>query len=147
MMRRAGRGAISLIVAAFIGWMVFAQVAPAEWWLDVRSVVIANTTTGVQPVMMVDRSINQPFTGTYTVDVEKKMPSGRYAVVCSARNSTNYRPDAELPEPLRLNWWTWPVTCAIEPGKYRVETMWRIEAPLFPDKVVSIMSNTFEVAD
>lgn len=146
-MRQTARSASGCIVAAFLVWFIASFLAPAEWWLDVRSVTIANTTPGIQPTMVVDRSINQPFTGTYTVDVEKKMKSGRYAVVCSAHSTTNYRPDAELPDDMRLNWWTWPVTCAIEPGRYRVETVWRIEAPLFPDKTVSIMSNTFEVTD
>lgn len=143
---RTVSGNISGIVAsALLLWCVFAALAPPQLWLDVHSVVVANTRAGVQPTMNVDRSINQPFVGTYIVDVEKKMPSGRYYVVCSVQHSTNYRPEAALPEPLYLDWWTWPETCVLDAGRYRVETSWRIEPPLFPDKQLTVMSNTFEV--
>lgn len=144
-MRQVFSGFSATIVTVFLLWLVAAQLAPAQWWLDVRSVVVANAKAGEQPTMNVDRSIYQRFPGTYTVDVEKRMPSGRYSVVCSVRNSTNYRPDAELPDPLLLDWWTWPAICKLGPGRHRVETTWRIEAPLFPDKVLTVMSNTFEV--
>lgn len=144
-MRSVWNGMSATLVVAFIGWLVFAQMAPASWWLDVRSVTVADTSANATPTLVVDRSIHQDFAGTYTVDVERRGPRGRYSVVCSARNSTNYRTDAGFPDPLTLDWWTWPVQCQIGPGTYRVETRWRIEPDLFPDKIVQVMSNTFTV--
>lgn len=133
------------LVAAFLIYLAAAYLAPAAMWLDVRRVMVPDTTEGSTPVLLVERTIRQNFYGTYTVDVERQQPSGRFAVVCSVTNSTHYRSDAELPDPLTLDWWTWPVQCQIGAGTYRVESYWRIQPELVPDKFAYAMSNVFTI--
>jgi hypothetical protein len=144
-MRTLFEGINKGVVIAFLAALALTQLAPASLWFEVRSVEVLDSVTDATPVMVIDRIIHRDFSGTYTVDVEKLQPSGRFTVVCSARNSTNYRADAELPDPVTLDWWTWPVNCQIGPGQYRVETRWRIEPDFFPDKQVEFISNVFSV--
>jgi hypothetical protein len=144
-MRSVWNGLTATLVLFFIGACTVGALAPASWWLEVRSVRVVDTVAGVAPVMHVDRQIHQDFLGTYIVDVERKQPDGRYTVVCSAYSRTNYRTDAKLPDPVTLDWWSWPIKCQLQPGLYRVETRWVIEAELFSDKHVAVMSNEFLV--
>lgn len=135
-----------LLVAA---WVVLSlpSILPAALWLEVRSVEVADTRVGLDPDMVVDRTVRQPFLGSWNVDVERKVGSGRYVLVCTARGQNSYAPDNDLPTPLRLTWWTYPTDCTpTQPGIYRVETRWRIRLPGGPYKELLVYSNDFTVS-
>jgi hypothetical protein len=145
MMRAVWNGLAFTLIASFVCWLSFATIAPASWWYEIRSVRVVDSTVGETPIMHIDRTIHQDFLGTYIVDVEQMQMDGRFTVVCSAYARTFYRSDAVLPEPVTLDWWSWPIKCALLPGRYRVETTWLIETPLFPDKRAGVLSNEFLV--
>ena len=114
--------------------------------MEVRSVHIGDTMAGISPVMRVDRTIRTNFTAEWNADVERLMGNSRYVHVCTGSGLGNYAVDNDLPDPLDLDWWTYPNKCApITPGKYRVETTWTIMLPGGLTKEVRVVSNTFNV--
>lgn len=139
--------AVLLLWVILLAVSVQASLAPASDWFEVRSVYVADTTAGASPVMTVDREVKKPFRGRWLVDVEQEQPSGRFVVRCTAAGANNYSLGNDLPVPLDLDWWTYPMDCApTEPGRYRVETTWLIELPGGLTKEVRAVSNTFRVS-
>lgn len=134
-------GKFLLVVGAFIAYLAY---PPAAWILEINSVHVDNAVAGVPPMMEVDRVIHQNFEGEWTATVMKKGTRGFYTY-CTATGANDYRPDAELPDNLNLDWWTWPTTCVLPAGTYKVKTLWVIHLPMFPDKEVRNVSNVFEV--
>jgi hypothetical protein len=136
-----------------LGWVVafgasaVERFTPASKWLEVRSVQVENTIVGVAPVMHVDREIKQSFVARWSVNVDKLNALGRFVQDCSANGGSHYEPDKDLPNPLFLDWWTYPVHCApTSVGKYRVDTVWTIELSGGLTKQVRAVSNTFVVS-
>jgi hypothetical protein len=129
------------IVAAAIFFLTY---PPPSWILEVDGISVEDTPAGTTPVMRVDRTIHRDFAGEWTVTVMKKGQRGFYAF-CTARGANDYRTDAELPDDLDLDWWTWPTKCALPAGTYKLKTLWVIHLPIFPDKEVRATSNVFEV--
>lgn len=137
----------SIIVTAWI--VLAATVTPAKYmsassWFEVRSVFVSDTVVGVPAKITVDRSINQPFIGEWTVTIRQLNERG-YAAFCSATGQVRYSPGAVIPPNADLDWWTWPTKCNLPAGRYHVDTAWQIE--LAPDviKIVTNRSNEFEV--
>lgn len=130
---------IVILIVGFVG-----NVLPTSNWFDVKSVEVFDTTAGVPPLMEVDRDITQPFVADWLVEVERRGTSGYY-LQCSARGQSAYRTDAELPRPLTLDWWTYPVICNLQPGTYRVETTWELDLGFAGKRTVRVLSNPFVV--
>lgn len=126
--------------------LIFTHVAPASLWLEVDSVFVDESIVGDQPTMKVERTIHRDFTGSYVVDVEKRNDNGFYTIVCSSFSSVNYNSDAKFPDPITLDWWTFPITCDLGEGTYRVETSWTVNPDWFPKKTISIVSNDFHIS-
>lgn len=147
------RGHIPWTPAILVLWVLLLAIsvrdslAPTSDWFEVRSVVVADTSVGVPPTMTVDREVKQPFRARWLVDVEQEQPSGRFVVRCTSAGANNYSLGNDLPVPLDLDWWTYPMACTpSEPGRYRVETTWLIELPGGLTKEVRAVSNTFRVS-
>jgi hypothetical protein len=111
----------------------------------VRRVYVNDTFVGTIPTIEVDRIIWRDFHGQWLAEVEQQQRGGGFAVVCAESGYSNYRTDAVMPDQLDLDWWTYPRHCELEPGIYRVDTVWRWQPPGFPIKETRYMSNTFTV--
>jgi len=135
-------------VLIIVGWATLLGLvfAPPSLWFEVRSIHVDDSTVGTTPKMRVDRSIYRTVPMTAYVTVAKKWPSG-FAIYCPIKERTQvYKQDAVLPDDLDLDWYTFGDECAkkLPAGKYRLDITWVIHPPLFPDKLVRQVSNTFE---
>lgn len=140
------RWILLVLWTAMLGASFLNDLAPASQWLEVRSVRVSDTAEGVPPHMKVDRTIHRPFRAKWLTDIEMRLPSGRWLVLCTSQGANNYSPENDLPDPLTLDWWTFPVRCTPDgPGRYRVETTWLLEIPGGLTKEVRAVSNEFRV--
>lgn len=140
------------IQRSFIWWFAALTVLvlidafmPARWWFSVRSVHVEDTIVGVSPKMTVDRVIKRPFTARWRVELERITPSGRFVFIDASRGDNSYTIDADLPNPLTLDWWIYPETWNIKPGQYRIQTCWTLKPDFFSERTVCNNSNTFRV--
>lgn len=119
----------------FVSWTF-----PATWWLDVARVKVFDSEAG-QPIHMeADRTIRRPFSGEWSAIVRRKR--GKHWVVnCTAFGMGDYRPDAALPDPLTLDWWTDGACSVLQAGTYLLTTSWVLYPAYLPRKVVQITSN------
>lgn len=151
-MRREGRGvAVALILFALalaapsLGGFVD-RFVPVSFWFEVRSVHVFDAPAGEDPRMAVDRTIHRPFTARYIAIVRRRGENG-FSHFCSGSDTTDYQPDAAFPDPLTLSWWTWPKRCALPPGTYRLDTLWRIETQTGVVRDLRNRSNEFRILD
>jgi len=129
-------------------WLLYLTVSslwPASFWLEVRSVRVADAVAGEQVVMYVDREIKREFEGQWFASV-RDVGTGSYATVCSNKHVDVYRVGAQLPVNLTLGWWTNGKCETLPAGEYVVDTIWRIHTGFFVgDKSVRATSNIFKV--
>lgn len=118
--------------------------ASGSRWLDVVSVTVADSKVGEPVIMRVSRTIYSRFHASWIVSVRRVDHDG-LELACVSTGESDYLPEAKLPDPLTLNWWTYPVQCKLQPGRYRIDTVWRIDPQGYPSKIVSASSNVFEV--
>lgn len=132
---------------------VVAMLTPASNWFTVDKVYVADAKIGNWPAMEVVRQVHQPFTGDWTVRLDKLGDNG-FVYHCDAKSSTPYLTDSRLPSDLDLGWWSLesfkrnfssnsPELCNITPGEYRIITEWIIHADGYPLKTVIAISNAF----
>lgn len=137
--RRWSQVLILLWGAFFISWAI-----PASFWLDVGQIKVYDSKAGEPIRMEVSREIHRPFSGEWSVLVRKKRGE-HWIVVCPGYGMVNYRPDAELPDPLTLEWWTDGACPALAAGTYLLTTSWVLYPAYLPRKMVQITSNEFTV--
>ena len=131
----------------FVLGLVYLAVSlwPASFWLRVESIYVHSANVGEQPRMEVRRTIKRPFQAEWRVELERKVGDS-YVFVTRAHGSNFYATDSKIPDPLFLDWWTYPKVMDIRPGIYRLETCWTIQADApFPEKSVCFVSNDFNV--
>jgi hypothetical protein len=114
---------------------------PTSWWMTVQAVLVADGPLPV--VMFVERDIARPFHAEWRVLV-RQIAADSTQIVCTGQGSGDYRPDARLPDPLTLAWWTDGACADLEPGRYFVSTIWTIRT-LGHDRLIRSESNIFEV--
>lgn len=117
-------------------------------FITVDSVYVADSVEGEPVYLVVEREIFQEFRGTYTVEIRTLVGS---TVICTASDTVNYRPDAELPDPLTLAWWANDGDCSgrdLPPGDYVLETTWTVhnDVAKVEDQTLITKSNPFHVA-
>lgn len=117
---------------------------PATDWLSVSEVHVHDALVGEPPVLSVKRVIKRPFFGEWIATV-RRASDGTLAFACLAEGRASYATDAKLPPGLNMDWWTFPTKCRLEPGRYRLDTDWRIWPPDHPLKQLRVQSNIFEV--
>lgn len=142
-MRHTTSFVTALTLALFI-LLIYEYATPAQSWLDVRSIRVSDTTTNKSPVLLVDRTINQPFFGFWTVNVLRQDQDG-FTSICTAHGSNDYEPDAHLPKLIDLDWWTYPTKCILPSGQYIMRTLWTFKGFPWFDKQVRATSNIFTV--
>lgn len=133
----------------FFGWVCVLGLSlfhrSADYWFSVDRVFVFDSIEGTTPKMEVTRTIKRPFRGTWITEINKKGDNG-FFVFCSATGTNNYKPHDALPDPVDLNFWTWPTRCELPPGEYQLDTTWTIRPTDFSPREVSIASNIFFVA-
>lgn len=118
--------------------------APAENWMDVKSVVVHPTFEGSAPLLTVVRVIKKNFIGEWSATVRRFTPGG-VEVVCAATGAAEYKVESVFPKDLNLDWWTFPVKCSLPVGTYRLDMVWTIKPDGYPEKHLIRDSNVFEV--
>ena len=118
---------------------------PSSFWLDVRRVAVFDSIAGAEIIMEVDREIHRNFIADWSVNV-RRWVGGHWTLICTARGTSDYRPEAALPDPLTLSWWTDGQCASMREGRYLVSTIWTIRgAGGLPNKTIQTASNVFTV--
>ena len=137
-----------LLIAVVWGLMLSAttldRYLPGSIWFEVKQVRVFDAKAGQSPLMAVDRVVHRPFQAVWIAEVEK-WDNGRFTIVseCTGRGESNYSPENDLPRLLDLDWWIFPTECKLEPGQYRIETIWRLSG----GQQVRALSNIFAVTN
>lgn len=138
------RNALFLLALAWLtGWGV-SHAWPSSWWLTVRHVIAFDGPATAPVVMDVNRTIQRAFIADWSVLI-RRWNGARWVVYCAANGGGEYRPDADLPDPVTLDWWTNGQCTTPVQGRYLISTVWTIRGGALPDKVVRAESNVFEV--
>ena len=128
-----------------------AQLWPASYWFEVRSVNAGPARVGESMPMLVNRETHRSFDGSWVATVRVWEDIGQegsgWVVYCTATGSVRYTPDSKLPRDLTLKWWTDGKCPSLDAGRYVITTTWTIHPALaiLPAKRVSADSNIFEV--
>lgn len=137
--------------AAFLAGLLWlsaltvAQLWPTSWWMEVRSVRVADGRAGQPVIMYVQREIKRDFTATWGVSV-RQISEGRTFVACAQSAVSDYRRGSDLPEVVTLGWWSNGRCETLPAGVYVLQTTWQIHgAGLLPTKIVRSTSNPFTV--
>lgn len=135
--------AISWLVLLMLAISIFAT--PTSVWFEGVNIHIKDSVVGYTPVMEVERTIRRDFNASWLVEVERVTADGKTTPICVATGVNRYNDTAVYPDPLTLDWWTFPTKCFLPSGAYRVETTWTLEIPIVGQRVVVARSNRFEV--
>lgn len=131
------------LAMSIIGWVIVLaySLVPTSNWYELESVEMtadyAMTKDGIlSRVINVDRTIHKPFKGWYRVE-EQVLLNEKWLAVIACENvfPVQYRPDAELPPEITVDWWTWgdcsvlPAVSFVKPAEesYRLCTWVEIE--------------------
>lgn len=141
-------GVLALFSMALIPpiYSLYQTFAPASSWLVVHEVRIPDFKSGEDPVIFVNREVKREFSGEWKVEIkpEGKPILGR----CQGSGDNDYRPQSNPLNVKLFDWWMAIDICKIPPGKYRVETTWRIfPQGGYPEKQVRSLSNEFTVTE
>jgi hypothetical protein len=139
--------ALFWLAVLYLTFKITVSVWPAGWWLSVERVLVFDGVADAEIIMDVDRTIHREFVADWSV-VVREYQSGAWVVACTARGTSNYKPDAALPDPLTLDWWTDGACPRLGPGRYIVSTIWTVRGSnALPEKVIQSASNTFEIRE
>ena len=139
---------VTAFLAVALWWAL--QVFPAaSFYYEARSMIVPDLPHGADVVMLVDREVKRPVYGRWTVTV-RRYEGGGWVMACApARGSSDYSPQASLPDPLTLDWWTEGQCEITEPGRYFITTTWAFEPRRLPGtrRSVPLVSNVFAIAE
>lgn len=164
---------ISYALYFFIGLAGYAVIDAQvrEWisgarWFEIQSVTVSDMIADTPPNMTVVRTIHRPFKAEWTAELEYQTPRGGWRSIqaCQVTGTSNYQPDAELPDGeeaaeirdrFTILWWfgfdldgtgsRWAKCLSHMPpsGRFRIDTAWTIHDTSWPPKTVNAISNTF----
>jgi hypothetical protein len=118
-------------------------VLPDQWFV-VRNIAIPDFVQGADPLITYSREIRQPFIGEWIAEVHGVSASNDFPI-CVGSGRANYTPKETLPDAGVLLSWYMGKDCRLEPGKYVIDTTWRILPEGYPPKVIQFASNPFAV--
>lgn len=120
---------------------------PVSWFLEVNSVFVFDGPENSEVSMQVDRTIHRQFYADWFVVVRQYKDGAGWEAVCTGQGSGAYIPEAVLPLPLTLDWWTEGSCTTLPLGRYFISTVWEIQGNgLLSDKFIHTRSNVFTVA-
>lgn len=147
-----GIGAVLAILVMFVaGPALVPHLVPMSRYYELRSVTIANTTVGVSPHILVDRTIHENFRGRFEIEIMRAEGSTFSAWwVCGPHSSNyrTYRSEAAIPADATLDWWLEIPpnrACTFPPGAYKIVTTVYAVGPLGAELSTTTESNVFEV--
>jgi hypothetical protein len=121
------------------------QVWPASWWMDVRSVRVADSQINKPVVMYVEREIKRNFSATWGITLRRVSTETTY-IACSYSAVADYKQGTDLPEVVTLGWWSNNTCETLPAGTYVLNTTWQIHGSgIFPAKTIYSTSNPFEI--
>lgn len=86
----------------------------------------------------VDREIHRAIYMTASVRVMQPTPSGMEQVCIADGPTILYRPEAILPHPVSLLWWTWGHCPVLPSGRSVIETTWTPRDPALAPVTVEV---------
>ena len=139
-------GWVALLAVAI--WWAASVLPTSRWWFEATTMLIPDTPSGEPIIMVVDREIKRPVYGSWTVTV-REQGEGGWALQCVASGSGDYHPNAILPDPLTLDWWTDGQCDTLGPGTYFVTTTWAFRPRGVPGyrRSPPLVSNAFRVLE
>lgn len=144
-MSMTGNVIYSVLVASGLTSTAVMQMAPhlrpeTHDFFEVNS--MSAKRVGDTAALVVDRVIKVPLIMGYAVRV-LSIGDHDATLFCAAQGGPyRYRPDAKLPDPITLDWWTDGQCIAIPQGRVKIETTWD---PVVPD--MEPVSVTVEVEE
>lgn len=119
------------------------QALPDRWYV-VRNVAVPNFIEGTDPLITYSREIRQPFYGMWSSEVHLVSATDDFPT-CTGSGQNFYEPNETLPDAgVRLSWFLGK-DCELGPGKYVIDSLWRIEPEGYPPKTLRFTSNPFTV--
>ena len=136
-----------LAILAPIGWDFAKTSAPTSLRFEVDEVLVHNKAEGDELKIVVDRTINRAFLARWIVEVHEERTDGRFELRagCTGTDRNNYQPGDKMPTPVSLKWWIGHDRCTLPPGRYRIDTVWRLFLGRWGDRDVRNRSNVFTV--
>lgn len=141
--------ATTTALIAVVGWWALQVLPPASYYFDANHMQVADAPAGAEIILFVDREIKRPVYGRWTVTVRKQTDDGWELACVPARGVSDYFPQAKLPDPLTLSWWTDGQCTLAEPGKYFITTTWSFEPQGLPGVRTTrpLVSNIFTITE
>lgn len=141
-----GFGLLSLLAVAI--WWAANVLPTANYWFETSTMLVPDAPLGEPLVLIVDREIKRPVYGEWTVTVRRQQDGG-WHLECIARGSGDYLPQATLPTPLTLEWWTEGQCSIRRAGTYFVTTTWAFRPLGVPGyrRSAPLVSNAFRVLE
>ncbi len=84
---------------------------------------------GESAILTVDREIKRPLHMEFSVRVQVRRGTGWVDDCAMSSGVIAYSPDAELPDPVTLDWWTWGECPTLPAGPARIVTTWAPDPP------------------
>lgn len=103
--------------------------AELQDYYDVQKVEARRLGSGA--VFDVQREVKAPLVMGYTVRVLHITDKGAEQICIAQGGPFTYRPDAILPDPITLAWWTGGKCVSLPPGRVQIETTWDAVVPDF----------------
>lgn len=120
-------------------------VPPASWWFEVHEVHVEDARAGEPVEVRYTRTIHRRFRGEWLVSVKVVSADG-VQEACQGEGKTIYTPDAVLPVPLTLEWFTAGGCADLPAGSYVANAQWNLMLPWpFGSRQVERTSNVFVV--
>lgn len=138
--------AFLIAVAITLGWYWQQQyelaAAPYYEWFQVRTIDVASTPQGVDPVVVYDREIRKEFDGEWIVEVVR---TNDKFTICTGSGKNHYEPKDKLPDAGVTLSWLVGKDCKLPKGQYVLQVFYNIMPEGYPTKKLRIISNIFEV--
>ena len=88
--------------------------------------------------LWVDREIHRAIYMAASVRVLQPTPSGMQQVCIADGPTILYRPEAVMPQPVDLDWWTWGHCPILPEGRTVIETTWTPRDPALDPVTVEV---------
>lgn len=96
---------------------------PASRWLEIKSIIVEDTTDGVPPVAHVELTVHRPFPADWSVAVQSEL-DGIITLLCDREGDGIVLAGASMPNLGDTTWWIGPTrdkSCPkAGPGEYRM---------------------------
>jgi len=93
---------------------------------------------GNTAAIWVDREIHRAIYMTASVRVMQPTPRGMQQVCIADGPTILYRPEAVMPQPVDLGWWTWGHCPILPDGRTVIETTWTPRDPALEPVTVEV---------